>query len=81
MRRLRIEAIYHTKISSRPRIEHVIFPYLLRRLSIDRPNQACATRVTYIPIARVFVSLVAVIDWFTRKVFSWRLSNNHDRPC
>lgn len=75
MRRMGIEAIYRRKNTSRPHPEHAVFPYLLRRLTIDRPNQVWAADVTYVPMARGFVYLVAVIDWFTRKVLSWKLSN------
>ncbi len=75
MKRMGIEAIYRRKNTSRPHPEHQIYPYLLRRLQIDRPNQVWATDITYIPMARGFVYLVAVIDWYTRKVLSWRLSN------
>lgn len=75
MRRMGIEEIYRRKNSSRPHPENAVFPYLLRRRSIDRPNQVWAADVTYIPMARDFVYLVAVIDWFTRNVLSWRLSN------
>ena len=57
---------------------HKIYPYLLRNLVIDRPNQVWATDITYIPMARGFVYLVAVIDWHSRKVLSWRLSNTLD---
>ena len=75
MRRMGIEAIYRRKNTSRPHPEHAVFPYLLRRLTIDRPNQVWAAAVTYIPMARGFVYLVAVIDGFTPKALSWRLSN------
>jgi len=75
MRRMGIEAIYRKRNTSRPHPEHRIHPYRLRGLKIDRPNQVWATDITYIPMARGFVYLVAVIDWFTRKVLSWRLSN------
>ncbi len=75
MKRMGIEAIYRRKNTSQPNLEHVVYPYLLRRLQIDRPNQVWATDITYIPMARGFVYLVAVIDWYTRKVLSWRLSN------
>jgi putative transposase len=75
MKRMGIEAIYRRKNTSRPHPEHQVYPYLLRRLKIDRPNQVWATDITYIPMARGFVYLVAVIDWCTRKVLSWRLSN------
>ena len=75
MQRMGIEAIYRKKNTSRPHPEHVIYPYLLRKLQIDRANQVWAADITYIPMARGFVYLIAVIDWFTRKVLSWRLSN------
>lgn len=62
--------------TSRPRPEHKIYPYLLRRLSVTRPNQVWSTDITYIRLARGFAYLVAVIDWYSRKVLSWRLSNS-----
>ena len=67
MRCMGIEAIYRRKNTSRPHPEHTVFPYLLRRLSIDRPNQVWTSDVTYIPMACGFVYLVAIIDWFTAK--------------
>lgn len=75
MRRMGIEAIYRKKNTSRSHPDHQVYPYLLRHLTIDRPNQVWATDITYIPMARGFVYLVAVIDWYTRKVLTWRLSN------
>jgi putative transposase len=75
MKRMGIEAIYRRKNTSQPNPQHSVYPYLLRGLQIDRPNQVWATDITYIPMARGFVYLVAVIDWYTRKVLSWRLSN------
>jgi putative transposase len=57
---------------------HKIYPYLLRGLAIERPNQVWATDITYIPMARGFVYLVAVVDWFSRRVLSWRLSITMD---
>lgn len=75
MKRMGIEAIYRRKNTSRPHPEHEIYPYLLRRLTVDRANQVWAADITYIPMARGFVYLVAVIDWYTRRVLSWRLSN------
>jgi putative transposase len=75
MRRMGIEAIYRRKNTSRPHPDHAVYPYLLRHLTIDRPNQVWATDITYIPMARGFVYLVAIIDWYTRKVLSWQLSN------
>jgi putative transposase len=62
MRRMGIEAIYRKKNTRRPHPEHTVYPYLLRHRNIDRPNQVWATDITYIPMARGFVYLVAVID-------------------
>ncbi len=76
MRKMGIEALYRRSNTSRRHPRHLIYPYLLRKLVIDRPNQVWATDVTYIPMARGFVYLVAVMDWFSRKVLSWRLSNS-----
>ncbi len=76
MLKMGIEAIYRRSNTSRRHPAHPVFPYLLRRLVVDRPNQVWASDVTYIPMARGFVYLVAVIDWFTRKILSWRLSNS-----
>jgi putative transposase len=74
MRRMGIEALYRRPNTSKPAPGHKIFPYLLRGLKIDRPNQVWAMDITYIPMARGFVYLAAVVDWFTRRVLSWRLS-------
>lgn len=75
MRRMGIEALYRKQSTSRPHPEHAVYPYLLRHLAIERPNQVWAADITYIPMARGFVYLVAIIDWYTRKVLAWRLSN------
>ncbi len=64
--------------TSRPGKQHKIYPYLLRNLKIDHPNQVWATDITYIPMARGFLYLVAIMDWYSRKVLSWRLSNSMD---
>jgi putative transposase len=64
--------------TSRPHPQHLIYPYLLRGVDIERPNQVWSTDITYIRLARGFVYLVAVIDWYSRKVLSWRLSNTLD---
>ncbi|MBA3810313.1 MAG: IS3 family transposase [Caulobacteraceae bacterium] len=74
MRRMGIEAIYRRPNTSKPAPGHRIYPYLLRGLTVDRPNQVWATDITYIPMARGFVYLVAVVDWHTRRVLSWRVS-------
>jgi len=75
MRLMGIVAIYPRKRTSQPGEGHKIYPYLLRGLVIDRPGQVYATDVTYIPMSRGFLYLVAVIDWYSRRVLSWRLSN------
>ena len=74
MRVMRIEAIYQKPDTSRPHPEHVVYPYLLRGLAIDRPNQVWCADITYIPMAKGFVYLVAVMDWHSRRVLAWRLS-------
>ena len=78
MRRMGIEALGPRRRTSNPAPGHKIYPYLLRDLTIDRPNQVCAADITYIPIGRGFLYLVAVIDWASRAVLSWRLSNTMD---
>ena len=70
MKRLRIEAIYRKPNTSKPAPGHKIYPYLLRGLTIDRPNQVWAMNITYVPMARGFVYLAAIIDWFSRRVLS-----------
>jgi putative transposase len=75
MARMGFAAVYQKPRTSVPHPEHVVFPYLLRDLSIDRPNQVWCTDITYIPMRRGFLYLVAVMDWATRKVLSWRVSN------
>ena len=74
MKRMGIEALYRRPNTSKPAPGHKIYPYLLRGLKVDRPNQVWATDITYIPMARGFVYLVAVVDWFTRRVLSHRVS-------
>jgi len=74
MKRMVIEAIYRKPNTSKPAPGHRIYPYLLRGLAITRPNQVWAMDITYIPMALGFVYLAAVVDWFTRRVISWRLS-------
>ena len=74
MKRMGIEAIYRRPNTSKATPGHRIYPYLLRGLTIDRPNQAWAMDITYIPMARGFVYLAAVIDWFSRRVLAWRVS-------
>jgi putative transposase len=74
MKRMGIEAIYRRPNTSKPAPGHKIYPYLLRGVKVERPNQVWATDITYIPMARGFVYLVAVVDWFTRRVLSHRVS-------
>jgi putative transposase len=74
MRLLRIEAIYRRPNTSRPAAGHKVYPYLLRGLKVDRPNQVWAMDITYIPMSRGFVYLAVVLDWFSRRVLAWRLS-------
>jgi putative transposase len=78
MRRMGIEAIYRKPNTSKAALGHKIHPYLLRGLTIERPNQVWAMDITYIPMARGFVYLAAVVDWFSRRVLSWRLSITMD---
>ena len=74
MRRMGVEAMYRRPNTSKPAPGHKIYPYLLRGLDVVRPNQVWAMDITYIPMARGFVYLAAVLDWFSRRVLSWRVS-------
>jgi putative transposase len=74
MKRMGMEAIYRRPNTSKPAPGNKIYPYLLRGLKVDRPNQAWAMDITYVPMARGFVYLAAVIDWFSRRVLSHRVS-------
>jgi putative transposase len=74
MRRMGVEAIYRRPNTSKPAPGHRIYPYLLRGLAITRPNQVWAMDITYIPMARGFIYLAAVVDWFSRRVLAWKLS-------
>jgi putative transposase len=78
MRKMGIAALGPKPRTTKPAPGHKIFPYLLRNLTIDRPNQVWAADITYLPIGRGFLYLVAVIDWASRAVLSWRLSNTMD---
>jgi putative transposase len=78
MRRMGIAALGPRPRTTKPAPGHKVFPYLLRGLVIDRPNQVWAADITYIPIGRGFLYLVAVMDWASRAVLSWRLSNTMD---
>src|SRR5205809_2232537 len=74
MKRMGLEALYRKPNTSKPTPGHKIYPYLLRGMTIDRPNQVWAMDLTYVPMARGFVYLAVVIDWFSRRVLAWRLS-------
>jgi putative transposase len=74
MKQMGIEAIYRKPNTSRPAPGHKIYPYRLRNMPVTRPNQVWAMDITYIPMARGFVYLAAVVDWFSRRVLAWRLS-------
>jgi putative transposase len=74
MRRMGIEALYRRPRTTKPEPGHKIHPYLLRGLVVERPNQVWAMDITYIPMARGFVYLAVVLDWFSRRVLSWRVS-------
>jgi putative transposase len=74
MKRMGIEALYRRPNTSKPVAGHKIYPYLLRSVAVERPNQVWAMDITYIPMARGFVYLAAVVDWFSRRVLSWRVS-------
>ena len=74
MKRMGIEALYRKPNTSKPAPGHRIYLYLLRKLPITRPNQVWAMDITYIPMARGFIYLAAVLDWFTRRVLAWRVS-------
>ena len=76
MRLMQLVPIYQTPNTSKKHPQHKIYPYLLRGLTIDRPNQVWCVDITYIPMRRGFLYLVAIMDWFSRKVLSWRLSNS-----
>ena len=74
MKRMGIEALYRRPRTTKPEPGHKIYPYLLREMEIVRPNQVWAMDITYIPMARGFVYLAVVLDWFSRRVLSWGVS-------
>ena len=78
MRKIGLSPIYQVPRTSEPHPQHRIYPYLLRHLAIERPDQVWCADVTYIPMRRGFLYLVAIMDWFSRKVLAWRLSNTMD---
>ena len=81
MRRMGIEALYRHPRSTQPHPGHQVFPYLLRDLAITRPNQVWAMDLTYIPVRHGFLYLVVVLDWATRRLLAWRLSNTLTTDC
>ncbi len=78
MRLMGLQAIYQAPRTSAPHPAHRIYPYLLRGLAIERPDQVWCADITYIPVQRGFLYLVAIMDWATRRVLAWRLSNTMD---
>jgi putative transposase len=78
MRVMGIEALAPQPNTSKPEPEHTLYPYLLRGLAVERPNQVWAADITYIPLSHGFAYLVAIMDWHSRRVLSWRLSNTLD---
>jgi putative transposase len=78
MKTMGIEAIYRRPNTSKPAPGHKAFPYLLRKVPVTAPNQVWAMDITYVPMARGFVYLAAVVDWFSRRVLAWRLSISMD---
>lgn len=75
MAKMGLEAVYKRPRTSQPHPQHPVYPYLLRKMVIDRPNQVWCTDITFVPVRNGFLYLVAIMDWATRKVLSWRLSN------
>jgi putative transposase len=75
MRLMGLEAIYPKRRTSRPAPGHRIYPYLLRGVTVDRPNQVWSTDITYVPLERGYLYLTAILDWYSRYVLAWRLSN------
>ena len=81
IRLMGIGAVYPKPRTTRPHPEHNVYPYLLRDLPIDHPNQVLAADITYIPMGRGFMYLVAIMDWHSRKVLSWRVSKHPLCQC
>jgi len=78
MRKIGLSPIYQAPKTSEPHPQHRIYPYLLRHLAIERPNHVWCADMTYIPMRRGFLYLIVIMDWFSRKVLAWRLSNTMD---
>ena len=81
VRQMGLRALYPKPRTSQPRVGHTVYPYRLRDLSIERPNQVWAPEICYIPMAHGFMSLVAILDWYSRRVLAGRVSNTFDRDC
>ena len=80
MKTMGIEALYRKPNTSKAHPHHRIYPYLLSVLKITRPNQVWATDITYIPLAKRYAYLTVALDWYSRKVLSWRISNTMGTP-
>lgn len=80
MRQMGLVGVAPGPQTSRPQPQHTVYPYLLRNLVIDRPNQVWCTDVTYLPVSRGFMFLVAILDWYSRYVLAWMVSNTQDTP-
>lgn len=78
MQKMGLKAVFTKKNTSKKHREHKIYPYLLKGLNINRPNQVWCADITYIPMRRGFIYLVAIMDWYSRKILSWRVSNTLD---
>ena len=78
MRKMGLSAIYQKPNTSKPHPDYMVYPYLLRGVAIDRPNKVWCADITYIPMRRGSLYLVAIMDWYSRKVLTWRLSNSLD---
>ena len=78
MRKMGLQAVFQRPRTSQPHPEHRVYPYLLRGLTIDQPDMVWCSDITYIPLQRGYLYLVAIMDWYSRKVMSWRLSNTLD---
>jgi putative transposase len=81
MRLMGVEALYRKKKTTKRNPEHPVFPYLLRGLTIDRPNQVWAADISYIPMRRGFLYVFAIIDWATRRVLAWRRPTSASKQC
>ena len=78
MRQMGLSALYPKPRTSQPGAGHKVYPYLLKGLSIERPNQVWASDICYIPMAQGCMYLVAILDWYSRRVLAWRVSNTVD---